>query len=174
MKMMIFPFLSGRVSLSVAQLWQEVTTNRSGDIRAGVMSSLWSVFTIQLLIHEHLPAGVDERAAEEEAVHRLVHQPVEHHLPVPWADGHPQLEVAALAQVVVADGEQVHHLHVEGDGGAQHDGGKLVGHLFAVDEHGTWTSKTQPQRQFRMKTTRNNSLKPLWKLFKLLNSLNRS
>lgn len=126
------------------------------------------------LIHEHLPAGVDERAAEEEAVHRLVHQPVEHHLPVPWADGHPQLEVAALAQVVVADGEQVHHLHVEGDGGAQHDGGKLVGHLFAVDEHGTWTSKTQPQHQFRVKTTRINSLKSLWKLFKLLNSLNRS
>ena len=134
-------FLSRRVVLSVAQLWQEDTRNGGGESGAGVTSSQWSVFTIELLIHEHLPAGVDERAAEEEAVHRLVHQPVEHHLPVPRADGHPQLEVAALAQVVVADGEQVHHLHVKGDGGAQHDGGKLVGHLFAVDEHGTWTSK---------------------------------
>lgn len=91
-----------------------------------------------VLKHEHLPAGVDERAAEEEAVHRLVHQPIKHHLPVPRADGHPQLEAAALAQVVVvADGEQVHHLHVEGDGGAHGDGGQLVGHLFAVDKHST-------------------------------------
>lgn len=56
------------------------------------------------LKHENFPAGVDEGAAEEEAVHRLVHQPVEHHLPVPGADRHSQLKMAALAQVVVADG----------------------------------------------------------------------
>lgn len=90
-----------------------------------------------VLKHEHLPAGVGEGAAEEEAVHRLVHQPIEHHLAVPRADRHPQLEVAALARVVVADGEQAHHLHVKGHGGANGDGGQLVGHLFPVDENGT-------------------------------------
>lgn len=37
----------------------------------------------ELLKHEHLPPGVDEGAAEVEAVHRLVHQPIKHHLPVP-------------------------------------------------------------------------------------------
>lgn len=99
---------------------------------------------VEPLKHEHLPAGVDERAAEEEAVHRLVHQPVEHHLPVPRADGHPQLEVAALAQVVVADGKQVHHLHVKGDSGAHGDGGQLVGHLLTIDKHGTWTWTHKP------------------------------
>lgn len=87
---------------------------------------------------EDFPARVDEGAAEEEAVHRLVHQPVEHHLAAARADGHAQLEVAAVAQVVVAaaDGEQVHHLHVKGHGRAGGDGGKLVGHFFAVHEHG--------------------------------------
>lgn len=80
---------------------------------------------------------MDEGAAEEEAVYRLIHQPVEHHLPVPGADGHPQLEVAGLTQVVVADGEQVDHLHVEGHGRAHGDGRKLVGHLFTVDKNST-------------------------------------
>lgn len=98
----------------------------------------WDAGGAGVLKHEHLPAGVDEGAAEEEAVHRLVHQPIEHHLAVPRADRHPQLEVAALARVVVADGEQAHHLHVKGDGGANGDGGQLVGHLFPVDENGTW------------------------------------
>lgn len=91
------------------------------------------------LKHKHFPAGVDERAAEEEAVHRLVHQPIKHHLPVPWANGDPQLEVAPLAQVVVADGEQVDHFHVKGHGGAQGDGRQLVGHLFTVDKNSTWS-----------------------------------
>lgn len=97
----------------------------------------WDAGGAGVLKHEHLPAGVDEGAAEEEAVHRLVHQPIEHHLAVPRADRHPQLEVAALARVVVADGEQAHHLHVKGDGGANGDSRQLVGHLFPVDENGT-------------------------------------
>lgn len=88
------------------------------------------------LKHEDFPAGVDEGAAEEEAVYRLVHQPIKDHLPVPGADGHPQLKMAALAQVVVADGEQVDHLHVKGHGRAHGDGWKLIGHLFTVDENG--------------------------------------
>lgn len=81
---------------------------------------------------------MDKGAAEGEAVHRLVQQPIKHHLAVPRANGHPQLGAATLAEVViVADGEQVDHLHVEGDGGAQGDGGQLVGHLLTVDKHST-------------------------------------
>lgn len=91
--------------------------------------------------HKHFPAGVGERAAEEEGVHRLVHQPVKHHLPVPWSNGHPQLEVAPLTQVIVADGEQVHHFHVKGYSRAHGDGGQLVGHLFTVYKHSTCEEK---------------------------------
>lgn len=85
-----------------------------------------------------------ERTAKEEGVHSLVHQPIKHHLPAPRADGHPQLEAAAVQVVVVAaDGKHVHHLHVEGDGGADGDGGQLIGHLFTVDEDGAWTRSTR-------------------------------
>lgn len=89
------------------------------------------------LKHKNFPAGVNEGAAEVEAVHRLVHQPIKHHLSVPGTDGHPELEVAPLAQVVVADGEQAHHLHVKGHSGANGDSGQLVGHLFTVDKNST-------------------------------------
>lgn len=95
------------------------------------------------LIHQHLPARVHERAAEEEGVHSLVHQPIKHHLPVPRTNGHPQLEAAAIQVVVAAEGKHVHHLHVEGDGGAQGDGGQLIGHLFTVDKDGAWTQTAQ-------------------------------
>lgn len=98
----------------------------------------WKWVSKDPLKHEHFPAGVDEGASEEQAVHGLVHQPVEHHLPVPRADGDAQLEVPALAQVVVADGEQVDHLHVEGHSGAHGDGWQLIGHLFTVHKHGAW------------------------------------
>lgn len=85
---------------------------------------------------------MDEGAAEGQAVHCVVQQPIKDHLPVPRADGHPELGSASLPQVVVlADGgEEADHLHVEGDSGAQADGRQLVGHLLPVDKHGTWTS----------------------------------
>lgn len=90
---------------------------------------------------QNLPAGVDEGAAEGQAVHRLVQQPIKDHLAAPRADGHPELGSASLPLVVVvADGgEEADHLHVEGDGGAQADGRQLIGHLLPVDKHGTWT-----------------------------------
>ena len=81
------------------------------------------------LIHQNLPTRVHKRTGEEKAVHGLVQQPIKDHLPVPGANGHPQLEAAA------ADRTHVHHLHVKGDGRAEGDGRQLIGHLFTVDKH---------------------------------------
>lgn len=101
------------------------------------------------LKHKRFPAGVGERAAEEEGVRCLVHQPIKHHLPVPWSNGNPQLEVGPFAQVVVADRDQAHHFHVKGHSWAHGDGGQLVGHLFTVYKYSTWEEERGCQRGFK-------------------------
>lgn len=87
--------------------------------------------------NQHFPAGLYEGTAEKETVHDLVEQPIKNHLPAPGADRNPQLETAHVTRVVVVSGINADHFHVEGDGWADGDGGKLVGHFFPVNKHGT-------------------------------------
>lgn len=93
------------------------------------------------LKHQNLPARVDKRAAEKEAVRcRLVHKPIKHHLPVPRTDGHSEFEARAVALR-----QQVHHLHVKGHGWSCGDGRKVVGHLFTINSNSTWKEKRHLQ-----------------------------
>lgn len=87
--------------------------------------------------NQHFPARLCEGAAEAEAVHNLVNQPIKHHLPAPRANRNPQLEAASITWVIVVSRINADHLHVEGDGWAYGDCWKLIGHFFPVNKHST-------------------------------------
>lgn len=116
------------VSKHCKQLWHQDTNLRKAHQQNK---------EVRHLENQHFPAGVCEGTAEEEAVHNLVEQPIENHLPVPWTNRNPQLEAARITWVVVVAGKNADHFHVEGDGWADGDGGKLIGHFFPVNEYST-------------------------------------